>query len=229
MDRVMPVLERMAAIGMPLLIHGEVTDPDIDIFDREAVFIDRALDPLCRRLPELRIVLEHVTTEDAVAYVESGGPNLAATITAHHLIINRNAIFQGGIRPHLYCLPIAKRERHRRALRRAVTSGRPAFFLGTDSAPHAIPTKETACGCAGVFTAASALELYAEVFAENGALDKFEAFASLNGPAFYRLPLNEQRVTLQREEWRVPEQVGEGGLAVMPFRAGDTLRWRLIA
>jgi dihydroorotase len=180
-------------------------------------------------LPELRIVLEHVTTEDAVAYVESSGPNLAATITAHHLIINRNAIFQGGIRPHLYCLPIAKRERHRRALRRAVTSGRPAFFLGTDSAPHAIPTKETACGCAGVFTAASALELYAEVFAENGALDKFEAFASLNGPAFYRLPLNEQRVTLQREEWRVPEQVGEGGLAVMPFRAGDTLRWRLIA
>ena len=229
MDRVMPVLERMAAIGMPLLIHGEVTDADIDIFDREAVFIDRVLDPLCRRLPELRIVLEHVTTEDAVAYVESGGPNVAATITAHHLIINRNAIFQGGIRPHLYCLPIAKREKHRRALRRAATSGRRAFFLGTDSAPHAIPTKETACGCAGVFTAASALELYAEVFAENGALDKFEAFASLNGPAFYRLPLNEQRVTLQREEWRVPEQVGEGGLAVMPFRAGDTLRWRLIA
>jgi dihydroorotase len=233
MDRVMPVLERMAAIGMPLLIHGEVTDPEIDIFDREAVFIERVLDPLRRRLPELRIVLEHVTTEDAVAYVESAqanlAPNLAATITAHHLIINRNAIFQGGIRPHLYCLPIAKRETHRRALRRAATSGSPAFFLGTDSAPHAIPTKETACGCAGVFTAASALELYAEVFAEDGALDKFEAFASLNGPAFYRLPVNEQRVTLCREEWTVPERIGEGELALMPFRAGETLRWRLVA
>src|SRR5262249_25765580 len=165
-DRVMPVLERMAAIGMPLLVHGEVTDPEVDIFDRETVFIDRVLDPLRRRLPELRIVLEHVTTEDAVAYVEKRGTNLAATITAHHLIINRNAIFQGGIRPHLYCLPIAKRETHRRALRRAATSGNPAFFLGTDSAPHAVPTKETACGCAGIFTAASALELYAEVFDE---------------------------------------------------------------
>jgi dihydroorotase len=229
MDRVMPVLERMADIGMPLLIHGEVTDPEIDLFDREAVFIDRVLDPLRRRLPELRVVLEHVTTEDAVAYVESGGPNLAATITAHHLIINRNAIFQGGIRPHLYCLPIAKREKHRRALRRAAISGNPAFFLGTDSAPHAIPTKETACGCAGIFTAASALELYAEVFEEEGALDRFEAFASLNGPAFYRLPLNEQRVTLRREDWTVPEQIGEGELAVMPFRAGERLRWRLAA
>src|SRR5437764_1893472 len=227
--RVMPVLERMAVIGMPLLIHGEATDPEIDIFDREAVFIERVLDPLRHRLPELRVVLEHVTTEEAVAYVENCGPNVAATITAHHLIINRNAIFQGGIRPHLYCLPIAKRETHRRALRRAATSGNPAFFLGTDSAPHAIPTKETACGCAGVFTAASALELYAEVFAEDGALDKFEAFASLNGPAFYRLPLNYQRATLSREEWRVPERVGEGELAVMPFRAGEALRWRLFA
>jgi dihydroorotase len=233
MDRVMPVLERMASIGMPLLIHGEVTDPEIDIFDREAVFIDRVLAPLRRRLPELRIVLEHVTTAEAVAYVESAwsnlAPNLAATITAHHLIINRNAIFQGGIRPHLYCLPIAKREKHRRALRRAATSGNPAFFLGTDSAPHAIPTKETACGCAGVFTAASALELYAEVFAEDGALDKFEAFASLNGPAFYRLPPNERHITLRREAWTVPARIGEGELAVMPFRAGETLRWRLIA
>ena len=228
-DRVMAVLARMAAIGMPLLIHGEVTDLEVDIFDREAVFIDRVLDPLRRRLPELRIVLEHVTTEEAVAYVESGGANLAATITAHHLIINRNAIFLGGIRPHLYCLPIAKRERHRRALRRAATSGNPAFFLGTDSAPHAIPTKETACGCAGIFMAASALELYAEVFDEEGALDRFEAFASLNGPAFYRLPVNEQRVTLRREEWTVPQRIGEGALAVMPFRAGETLRWRLSA
>jgi dihydroorotase len=226
-DRVMPVLERMAAIGMPLLVHGEVTDPEIDIFDREAVFIDRVLAPLRRRLPELRVVLEHVTTEEAVAYVEGGGPNLAATITAHHLIISRNALFQGGIRPHLYCLPIAKREKHRRALCQAATSGHPAFFLGTDSAPHAIPTKETACGCAGIFTAASALELYAELFEEERALDRFEAFASLNGPAFYRLPVNEARVTMRREQWTIPERIGEGELAVMPFRAGETLRWRL--
>src|SRR5439155_4052949 len=224
-DRVMPVLERMAAFGMPLLIHGEVTDPEIDIFDREAVFIERVLDPLRRRLPELRIVLEHVTTEEAVAYVENGGPNVAATITAHHLIINRNAIFQGGIRPHLYCLPIAKREKHRRALRRAATSGNPAFFLGTDSAPHAVPTKETACGCAGIFTAPAALELYAEVFEEEAALDRFEAFAALNGPAFYRLPANQSRITLQREEWTVPARIGDGELAVAPFRAGERLRW----
>lgn len=225
--RVMPVLERMAAIGMPLLIHGEATDPEIDVFDREAVFIDRVLDNLRRRLPQLRIVLEHVTTEEAVAYVASGGPNIAATITAHHLVINRNAIFQGGIRPHLYCLPIAKREKHRRALRRAATSGSPAFFLGTDSAPHARPTKETDCGCAGIFTAPAALEIYAEAFEEEGALDRFEAFASLNGPAFYRLPPNEARVTLCREESVVPRQIGDGDLAVVPFRAGETLRWRL--
>jgi dihydroorotase len=226
-DRVMPVLERMAGLGMPLLIHGEVTDPDVDVFDREAVFIERALDPLRRRLPQLRIVLEHVTTEEAVAYVGAGGPNLAATITAHHLIINRNALFVGGIRPHLYCLPIAKREKHRRALRRAATSGNPAFFLGTDSAPHAVPTKETACGCAGIFTAPVALELYTEVFEEEAALDRFEAFASLNGPAFYRLPANERRVTLRRQPWTVPERIGDGADAVAPFRAGETLRWRL--
>jgi dihydroorotase len=226
-DRVMPVLERMAGLGMPLLIHGEVTDPDVDVFDREAVFIERALDPLRRRLPQLRIVLEHVTTEEAVAYVGAGGPDLAATITAHHLIINRNALFVGGIRPHLYCLPIAKREKHRRALRRAATSGNPAFFLGTDSAPHAVPTKETACGCAGIFTAPVALELYAEVFEEEAALDRFEAFASLNGPAFYRLPANERRVTLRREPWTVPERIGDGADAVAPFRAGETLKWRL--
>jgi dihydroorotase len=227
-DRVMPVLERMAALGMPLLIHGEVTDPDVDVFDREAVFIERVLDRLRRRLPELRIVLEHVTTEEAVAYVGAGGANLAATITAHHLVINRNAIFAGGIRPHLYCLPIAKREKHRRALRRAATSGNPAFFLGTDSAPHAVPTKETVCGCAGIFSAPAALEVYAEVFEEEGALDRFEAFASLNGPQFYRLPVNESRVTLRREAWTVPERVGAGDLAVAPFRAGETLRWRLL-
>jgi dihydroorotase len=226
-DRVMPALERMAAIGMPLLIHGEVTDPEIDIFDREAVFIERVLDPLRRRVPELRVVLEHVTTEEAVAYVASGGPNIAATITAHHLVISRNAIFAGGIRPHLYCLPIAKREKHRRALRRAATSGDPSFFLGTDSAPHAIPTKETACGCAGIFTAPAALEIYAEVFEEEGAIDRFEAFASLNGPAFYRLPVNQARVALRSEDWTVPERVGAGDLAVMPFRAGEKLRWRV--
>ncbi len=227
LDRVMPVFERMAAIGMPLLIHGEVTDPDIDIFDREAVFIERVLKRLRRRLPELRIVLEHITTAEAVAYVAAGGPNLAATITAHHLVINRNAIFEGGIRPHLYCLPIAKREEHRRALRRAATSGSPAFFLGTDSAPHARPTKETACGCAGIFTAPAALEIYAEVFEEEGALDRFEAFASLNGPAFYRLPANGARVTLRRDEWAVPQRIGEGEEAVVPFRAGERVRWRL--
>jgi dihydroorotase len=226
-DRVMPVLERMAAAGMPLLIHGEATDLEVDIFDREAVFIERVLDPLRRRLPELRIVLEHVTTAEAVAYVAAGDPDIAATITAHHLVINRNAIFAGGIRPHLYCLPIAKREKHRVALRRAATSGDPAFFLGTDSAPHAIPTKETACGCAGIFTAPAALEIYAGVFDEEGALDRFEAFASLNGPAFYRLPVSQTRIALRREAWTVPERVGEGELAVIPFRAGETLRWRL--
>jgi dihydroorotase len=226
-DRVMPVLDRMAALGMPLLIHGEVTDPDIDVFDREAVFIDQVLDPLRRRLPELRIVLEHITTEEAVAYVGAGGPNIAATITAHHLVINRNALFVGGIRPHLYCLPIAKREKHRRALRRAATSGSAAFFLGTDSAPHAAPTKETACGCAGIFSAPAALEIYAEVFEEEGALDRLEAFASLNGPAFYRLPPNAGRVTLRRETWVAPARVGDGDLALIPFRAGESLRWTL--
>jgi dihydroorotase len=227
-DRVMPVLERMAVTGMPLLIHGEATDPEVDIFDREAVFIERVLDPLRRRLPELRIVLEHVTSAEAVAYVGGAGPNLAATITAHHLIINRNALFAGGIRPHLYCLPIAKREKHRLALRRAATSGNPAFFLGTDSAPHAVPTKETACGCAGIFTAPAALELYAEVFEEEGALEHFEAFAALNGPAFYRLAVNEERVILRRDQWTVPERIGEGDGAVTPFRAGESLRWRLV-
>jgi len=226
-DRVSPVLERMAGSGMPLLIHGEVTDPDVDVFDREAVFIDRVLVPLRRRLPELRIVLEHITTEEAVDYVRTGGSNLAATITAHHLVINRNAIFAGGIRPHLYCLPIAKREKHRLALRRAATSGNNKFFLGTDSAPHAVPTKETACGCAGIFTAPCAFEIYAEVFEEEDALDRLEAFASLNGPHFYRLPTNEARASLRREPLLVPEHIGEGDGAVAPFRGGETLRWRL--
>jgi dihydroorotase len=229
LERVLPVLERMAGLGMPLLIHGEVTDPEIDVFDREAVFIDRVLDPLRRRMPELRIVLEHVTTEEATQYVAAGGPNLAATITAHHLVINRNALFAGGIRPHLYCLPIAKREKHRLALRRAAVSGDPHFFLGTDSAPHALATKETACGCAGIFTASCALEIYSEVFEEEAALDRFEAFAALNGPKFYRLPINETLVTLKREPCMVPERVGDGESAVVPFRGGETLRWRLAA
>jgi dihydroorotase len=227
-DRVMPVLERMAALGMPLLVHGEVTDPEVDVFDREAVFIDRVLDPLRRRLPELRIVLEHVTTAEAVAYVEAGSANLAATITGHHLVINRNAIFAGGIRPHLYCLPIAKREKHRRALRGAATSGNPRFFLGTDSAPHPVLAKETACGCAGIFTAICALEVYAEVFEEEGALDRLEAFAALNGPDFYRLPVNEARVTVRREPFAVPESIGEGANVLVSVRAGETLRWRLV-
>jgi dihydroorotase len=226
--RILSVLERMAALGMPLLIHGEMTDPEIDVFDREAVFIDRVLDPLRRGLPELRIVLEHITTEEAVAYAEAGNANLAATITAHHLVINRNAIFTGGIRPHLYCLPIAKREKHRRALRRAATSGNPQFFLGTDSAPHPVAAKEAACGCAGIFTAPCALENYAEVFEEEGALDRLEAFASLNGPAFYGLPPNEARITLRREPFVVPERFGEGENALVPFRGGETLRWRLL-
>src|SRR6201987_721208 len=217
-DRVMLVLERMAALGMPLLIHGEVTDPEIDVFDREAVFIDRVLDPLRRRLPELRIVLEHITTEEAADYVAAGGPNLAATITAHHLVINRNAIFAGGIRPHLYCLPIAKRERDRLALRRAATSGAEKFFLGTDSAPHAVATKQTACGCAGIFTAPCALEIYAEVFEEEGALDRLEGFTALSGPEFYRLPVNETLVTLRREPFLVPERIGEGQNTLVPFR-----------
>jgi len=226
-DRVMPVLERMAGLGMPLLVHGEVTDPEVDVFDREAVFIDRVLDPLRRRLPELRIVLEHITTEEAVNYVASSGPDLAATITAHHLLINRNAIFAGGIRPHLYCLPVAKREKHRRALRRAATSGSEKFFLGTDSAPHAVAAKETACGCAGIFTALCAIEIYAEIFEEEVALDRLEAFASLNGPKFYKLPPNDARITLRREPWVLPERIGNSDNAVVPFRAGETLRWRL--
>ena len=224
--RISSVLERMSAIGTPLLIHGEVTDPEVDVFDREAVFIERVLDPLRHRLPELRIVLEHITTEEAAQYVAEA-TNLAATITAHHLVINRNAIFAGGIRPHLYCLPIAKREKHRQALRHAAVSGDPHFFLGTDSAPHAAPTKETACGCAGIFTAPCALEIYTEVSEDEDALDRLEAFASLNGPQFYRLPPNETRVTLTREPFTVPERIGAGDSAVVPFRAGDTLRWRL--
>jgi dihydroorotase len=223
-----PVLERMAALGMPLLIHGEVTDPEVDVFDREAAFIERVLAPLISRIPGLKIVLEHVTTKEAVDFVSSAGPTLAATITAHHLIINRNAIFAGGLRPHMYCLPIAKREPHRLALRRAAVSGSPKFFLGTDTAPHPVRDKEADCGCAGIFTAPAALELYAQVFAEENARDRLEAFASLNGPRFYGLAPNEERVTLVNRPWRIPAEIRVGDGAVKPFLAGEEIGWQLV-
>jgi dihydroorotase len=226
---IMPALEHMAQIGMPLLIHGEVTDSHVDIFDREAVFIEQTLSKLVRDLPELKIVFEHITTADAVAFVDASGPNIAATITPQHLHINRNAMFAGGIRPHAYCLPVAKREVHRLALRKAATSGHAKYFLGTDSAPHDKSAKESACGCAGIFNAPYALESYAAVFEEEGALDKFEAFASENGPRFYGLPLNEERVTLERADIVVPELLTLEGLDVVPFHAGESLRWRLKA
>lgn len=222
-----PVLERMAAIGMVLCVHGEVTDPDIDIFDREAVFIDRILAPLARRLPELKIVFEHVTTRDAVQFVESAGPNVAATITPQHLHSNRNAMLVGGIRPHLYCLPVLKREEHRLALRRAATSGSAKFFLGTDSAPHHRHTKEIACGCAGIFNAPFALESYLTVFEEEGAIDRFESFASENGARFYGLPRNSGTVTLERVPIIVPAELSAGQAGVVPYHAGETLSWRL--
>jgi len=224
--RIDKVLERMARIGMPLLVHGEVTDPNVDVFDREAVFIERILVPLIKRLPEIKIVFEHATTRDAIDFVRAQGPNVAATITPHHLVISRNALFQGGLRPHMYCLPVAKREAHRLALRKAAASGDAKFFLGTDSAPHPIADKEKDCGCAGIFCAPTALETYARVFDEENALDKLEAFASLNGPRFYGLPPNDTRVTLKREKWKVPAKVKAGTGAVKPFLAGEELGWR---
>ena len=219
-----PALEAMQRIGMPLLVHGEVTDPAVDVFDREAAFIDRVLAGLVRDFPALKIVFEHVTTAEAVAFVEESGPTLAATVTPHHLVINRNAMFDGGLRPHAYCLPVAKRERHRQALRRAATSGSPKFFLGTDSAPHAVEKKEAACGCAGIFNAPFALEIYAAVFEEEGALDRLEGFASEHGPNFYGLPLNEGELVLERASVTVPDRIGD----VVPFLAGATLPWRLV-
>ena len=221
------VLEAMAEIGMPLLVHGEVTDPAVDVFDREAAFIDRVLDPLVRELPQLKVVFEHITTAQAVAFVEAAGANVAATITPQHLHINRNAMFAGGLRPHAYCLPVAKREGHRLALRQAATSGSAKYFLGTDSAPHARDAKESACGCAGIFNAAFALQSYLAVFDEEGALDRFEAFASDNGPRFYGLPLNEGTIALERGETGVPETIDAGGVPVVPFHAGETLGWRV--
>ncbi|WP_374405939.1 dihydroorotase [Pelagerythrobacter sp.] len=220
-------LERMAAIGMPLCVHGEVTDAEIDVFDREKVFIDRVLEPLLRELPGLKVIFEHITTEDAVRFVDGAGDNVGATITPQHLHINRNAMLVGGIRPHAYCLPVAKRERHRLALRKAATSGSAKYFLGTDSAPHAREAKESACGCAGIFNAPYALESYLQVFDEEGAIDRFEGFASENGPRFYGLPLNEARITLDRSGVEVPGEIDAGGTAIVPFHAGETLRWTL--
>ena len=230
LEHCLPVLEKMAEVGLPFLLHGEVTDPDIDIFDREAVFIERTLAPLIARLPELRVVLEHITTAQAAEFVASASANVAATLTAHHLLMNRNAMLVGGIRPHHYCLPVLKRETHRQALLKAATSGSAKFFLGTDSAPHARHTKEAACGCAGMYTAHAALELYAEAFDSVGALDQLEAFASFNGPDFYRLPRNSGTVTLRRESWTVPATLAYlDDAPLVPLRAGETLDWKLQA
>jgi dihydroorotase len=220
-------LEAMQREGLLLLVHGEVTDSEIDVFDREAVFIDRVMTHLRRDFPELRIVFEHITTREAADYVAEAGPRTAATLTAHHLLYSRNALFVGGLRPHLYCLPVLKREVHRQALVRAATSGHPRFFLGTDSAPHAAALKEQSVCGAGCYTAPAALELYAEAFEAAGALDRFEAFASLNGPAFYGLPPNEARITLHRQDWTVPERLPFGDAEVKPLRGGQTLAWRL--
>ena len=223
-----PVFETMERIGMPLLVHGEVTDPSVDIFDREAAFIDRVLMRLVADFPALKIVFEHITTADAVAFVRASGPQVAATITPQHLHINRNAMFDGGIRPHAYCLPVAKREVHRLALRAAATSGEASFFLGTDSAPHLASAKESACGCAGIFNAPFAIESYAAVFEAEGALDRLEAFASENGPRFYGLPLNESMITLEQAPIVVPERLEASGADIIPFHAGETLGWRLV-
>jgi dihydroorotase len=222
-------LEAMQQVGMPLLVHGEVTDPAIDIFDREAVFIDRVLEPLRRDMPELKVVFEHITTRDAAQYVTQATGPIAATITAHHLLYNRNEIFKGGIRPHYYCLPVLKREEHRQALLAAATSGSARFFLGTDSAPHSKETKEQACGCAGCYTAFHALELYATAFEEAGSLDRLEGFASVHGPAFYNLPRNTGTLTLRREQWRVPAELAMGDSVVVPLDADGELTWKLVA
>jgi dihydroorotase len=227
-SRCFHALEKMAEVGMPLLVHGESTDPAIDVFDREKAFIEEVLGPTVDRFPGLKVVLEHITTRDAVHYVELTGPNVAATITAHHLLMNRNALFMGGVRPHHYCLPVLKREEHREALVEAAVSGNPKFFLGTDSAPHARHTKEAACGCAGIYTAHAALELYAIAFEEAGALARLEGFASVHGAQFYGLPVNRDSVTLVREDWRVPETIAFGAEELVPLRAGDTIPWKLV-
>jgi dihydroorotase len=222
-----PALEAMQEHGMPLLVHAEVTDPEVDVFDRERVFINRVLEPLAVRYPGLRIVLEHVTTREGIFFVESAPDTVAATITAHHLLLNRNAMFRGGLRPHAYCLPVLKRETHREALLEAATSGNRKFFLGTDSAPHARERKEAACGCAGIYTAHAALELYAQAFEDAGALHRLEAFASHHGPDFYGLPRNAQTVTLEKADWQVPDSYDLGESTLVPLLAGQTLHWRM--
>jgi len=223
-----PALEEMQRSGMPLLVHGEVTDPAVDIFDREAVFIERVLQPLLRDLPQLRVVFEHITTREAVQFVTDAPDNVAATITAHHLLYNRNALFSGGLRPHYFCLPVLKRETHRDALGKAAGSGNPKFFLGTDSAPHAQQTKEAACGCAGIYTAHAAIELYAEAFEQLGALDKLEGFASFYGADYYRLPRNTSKITLRKESWQVPDSLVFGEHRLVPLRAGETIAWKMV-
>jgi len=226
-EKCFPVLEAMEKAGMPLLVHGEVTDPDIDVFDRERVFIERTLAPLAERFGNLKVVMEHITTREATAFVTAAPARIAATITAHHLLLNRNAMFTGGVRPHHYCLPILKREAHREALVAAAISGNPKFFLGTDSAPHARHTKENACGCAGMYTAHAGIELYAEVFAAANALDRLEAFAGFFGADFYGLPRNAGKITLVREPWQVPASVPFGADTLVPLRAGATVQWRI--
>lgn len=221
-----PVFAAMAEVGLPLLIHGEVNDPQIDIFDRERVFIERYLQKLVTNFPQLKVVLEHITTQDAVAFVEQMGPQVAATITPHHLLLNRNDLLAGGIKPHHYCLPILKRQTHQQALRQAATSGNPKFFLGTDSAPHAKSKKEAACGCAGIYNAYAAIEYYAEVFSQLNALDKLENFASRFGPAFYGLPVNTDKITLTQTAWTLPNNLSFGEETVLPFFAGETLSWK---
>ena len=228
-EKCFPVLEAMERAGMPLLVHGEVTDPEIDIFDRERVFIERTLIPLSERFSGLKIVMEHITTQEAAAFVSAAPPRIAATITAHHLLLNRNDMLVGGVRPHLYCLPVLKREVHRRALVAAATSGIPKFFLGTDSAPHARHTKEHACGCAGMYTALGGIELYAEVFEAAGALDRLQGFASHFGADFYGLPRNRGRLTLRRSAWNLPESLAFGADSLVPFRAGAAVGWEMVS
>ena len=228
LTRVGHVFEAMAEHGMPLLVHGEVTDPTVDIFDRERVFLERVLQPLCARYPTLKVVVEHITTREAADFVISAPENVAATITAHHLLLNRNALFVGGIRPHHYCLPVIKREVHREALVAAATSGDRKFFLGTDSAPHAKNTKETSCGCAGIYTAHAGIELYAEAFEQAGALERLENFASRYGADFYGLPYNDERITLAKREVNVPDELAFGADTLVPFRAGERVGWRIV-
>jgi dihydroorotase len=223
------VLEAMQAEGLPLLVHGEVTDPEVDIFDRETVFLDRVLAPLVKRFPRLKVVVEHITTHEAAAFVERASEYVGATITAHNLLLNRNAIFAGGINPHHYCMPVLKREPHRRALLKAATSASAKFFLGTDSAPHPRSAKESCCGSAGVYTAHAAIELYAEAFESAGALDKLEAFASFNGADFYGLPRNSGKLKLEKRPWKAPASYAFGEDTVVPMRAGQTIAWRIAA